>query len=152
MILLASFLLLLKESVEAQAAGSNVIQYEKCGSNYNQAQIEQCQVSNFLLLKSNKIKDKAKAMGESWSTPNCDEDSTCQVSVSDPCSFYCIKKVDCPNVVEYCIDGPNGKQCYCDCTLEVPQFGSYWSCDNTGRGNKTSLIILYLSYKIINSN
>ena len=149
MILLASFLLLF---FTAQAAGSNVNQYESCGSNYNQAQIDQCQVSNFLLLKSNKIKDKAKAMGESWSTPNCDEDSTCQVSVSDPCSFYCIKKVDCPNVVEYCIDGPNGKQCYCDCTLEVPQFGSYWSCDNTGRGNKTSLIILYLLYKIINSN
>ena len=106
MILLASFLLLLKESVEAQAAGSNVNQYESCGSNYNQAQIDQCQVSNFLLLKSNKIKDKAKAIGENWSTPICDEDSTCQASASDPCSFQCIKKVNCPyQVVEYCFNG-----------------------------------------------
>ena len=52
MILLASFLLLLKESVEAKAAGSNVIQYEKCGSNYNQAQTDQCEVSIFLWLKA----------------------------------------------------------------------------------------------------
>ena len=55
--LLASFLLLLKESVEAAAvealaAGSNVIQYEKCGSNYNQAQTDQCEVSIFLWLKA----------------------------------------------------------------------------------------------------
>ena len=136
--LLASFLLLLKESVEAKAAGSNVIQYEKCGSNYNQAQTDQCEVSNFLLLKSNKIKDKAKAIGENWSTPICDEDSTCQASASDPCSFQCIKKVNCQQqVVEYCFDGA----CYCDCTTDVPRFGSYWSCDNTGRGNKISLLI-----------
>ena len=37
---------------QAQAASSNVpVQYEKCGSNYDQALIDKCMVSNFLLLK-----------------------------------------------------------------------------------------------------
>ena len=91
---------------------------------------------HFIDKKSNKIKGEAQGRGEIWSQPICDEHSTRQASPNDQCSFSCIKKEDChKSVVEYCIDGPNGKVCYCDCTTEMPQFGEYWSCDNTGRGN-----------------
>ena len=74
-------------------------------------------------------------MGKIWSPPTCDEHSACNVSPNDPCSFSCVKKYDCPEkVVEHCIYGV----CYRDCTTEVPQYSigaSYWSCDNTGKGN-----------------
>ena len=49
---------------QAQAASSNVpVQYEKCGSNYDQALIEKCKVSNILLIK-NLTKLRAKRKGE----------------------------------------------------------------------------------------
>ena len=54
MILIATALLLMKTPVEAQAAsstGNKAIQYAKCGSNYNQTQIETCKVSKFLSSK-----------------------------------------------------------------------------------------------------
>ena len=54
MILFATALLLLKNPIKAQAAsstGNKAIQYAKCGSNYNQTQIETCKVSKFLSSK-----------------------------------------------------------------------------------------------------
>ena len=83
--------------------------------------------------KPDKIKARAQENNEDWIPPNCNyNEYACQRFDVDHCSFSCVKKDDCePSYTEYCF--PDGT-CYCECTTEEPvQFGSYWSCDNTGK-------------------
>ena len=71
-----------------------------------------------------------KDCGPDWNPPLCGADSACQASATDPCSFSCIKKPDCPDCLyEYMI----GDKLYCDCNrkCDPPRYDMYWSCDNT---------------------
>ena len=46
--LFVTFLLMLKDSVEGWAVGYNVVKYAKFGSNYDEGQIQLCQVGTYL--------------------------------------------------------------------------------------------------------